>query len=220
MKNTLDILHVTFNKSLTDETVISVARVVNGKIYVLKMELGEQADILYRLLTEKTAKVEIKAESKEQDTISRQETLKYFEGWKNQVKYYHPYAKNFDIPYEEAIQRIKDVPPVKYVSLEKPNKCEDAISRRMVLDATVNKNSIWNNITNAKGENLEEIISQLPPINQMNKWIGAEVLDDIKAEIEHMIPCSKETLSMKLGVLDIIDKHMMESEEDENDKDN
>lgn len=46
------------------------------------------------------------------DTISRQETLKYFEGWKNQVKYYHPYAKNFDIPYEEAIQRIKDVPPV------------------------------------------------------------------------------------------------------------
>ena len=30
-------------------------------------------------------------------------------------------------------------------------------------------------------------------------------LDDVKAEIEHMIPCGKETLSMKLGVLEILD---------------
>lgn len=66
MKNTLDILHVTFDKSPTDETVMSVAKVVNGKIYVLKMELGEQADILYHLLTEQTAKAEIKAESEEE----------------------------------------------------------------------------------------------------------------------------------------------------------
>lgn len=66
---------------------------------------------------------------------------------------------------------------------EDAEPCEDAISRQMVLDATVNKNSIWNNITNAKGENLEEIISQLPPINQMNKWIGAEVLDRIRNEM-------------------------------------
>lgn len=42
---------------------------------------------------------------------------------------------------------------------------EDAISRQAVLDATIKKNSIWNNITNSKGENLEEIISQLPPVN-------------------------------------------------------
>lgn len=42
--------------------------------------------------------------------------------------------------------------------------CEDAISRQAVLDATVKRNSIWNKITNSKGENLEEIISQLPPV--------------------------------------------------------
>lgn len=46
------------------------------------------------------------------NAISRQEMLKYFEGWKNKIKYYHPYAKNFDIPYEEAIQWVKDMPPV------------------------------------------------------------------------------------------------------------
>ena len=171
MKNTSDALRVTFDASHTDESVIYVARAVNGKIDVLKMELGEQAELLYHLLTEKTAKVEI-AESKEQDVVSRQEVLKYFEGWKNQIKYYHPYAKNFDIPYEEAIQRIKDVPPVKCVSSENPNKCEDVISRQAVLDATVKKNSIWNSITNSKGENLEEIISQLPPINSQKPKTG------------------------------------------------
>ena len=220
MKNTLDVLHVTFDKSPADETVISVAKVVNGKIYVLKMELGEQAELLYQLLTEKTAKVEIKTESKEQDVVSRQEVLKYFEGWKKQIKYYHPYAKNFDIPYEEAIQIIKDVLPVKCVSLEKPNKCEDAISRQMVLDATVNKNSIWNNITNAKGENLEKIILQLPSVDQLNKWIGAEVLDEIRAEIENKYESISDTYHhYETGFTDalewalsLIDKHIEESE--------
>jgi len=41
---------------------------------------------------------------------------------------------------------------------------DDCVSRQAVLDATVNKNSIWNSITNSKGENLEEIISQLPSV--------------------------------------------------------
>lgn len=52
--------------------------------------------------------------------------------------------------------------------------CEDAISRQAVIDATVKKNSIWNSITNSKGENLEEIISQLPPVTSELKsghWI-------------------------------------------------
>jgi len=43
------------------------------------------------------------------------------------------------------------------------------VSRQAVLDATVNKNSIWNSITNSKGENLEEIISQLPSV-QPKQW--------------------------------------------------
>lgn len=63
MKVVSDTLTVTFDSSLDDEAGICVSRVVNGKIVVLKIELGEQADILYHLLTEQTAKAEIKAES-------------------------------------------------------------------------------------------------------------------------------------------------------------
>lgn len=65
MKAISDTLTVTFDSSLDDEAGICVARVVNGKVDVLKMELGEQADILYYLLTEQTAKVEFKEESEE-----------------------------------------------------------------------------------------------------------------------------------------------------------
>ena len=43
------------------------------------------------------------------------------------------------------------------------HKYNDTISRQAMLYATVNKNSIWNSITNSKGENLEEIILRLPP---------------------------------------------------------
>ena len=58
-----DTLAVTFDSSLYGEAGICVSRKVNGKIVVLKMELGEQADILYHLLTEQMTKAEIKAES-------------------------------------------------------------------------------------------------------------------------------------------------------------
>lgn len=59
--------------------------------------------------------------------------------------------------YIRAINRIMDL-----LELE---PCDDAISRQAVLDATVKKNSVWNKITNAKGENLEQIILQLSPVN-------------------------------------------------------
>ena len=56
---------------------------------------------------------------------------------------------------------------------------EDCISRQAVLDATVKKNNIWNSITNSKGENLEEIISQLsPPVRpqepKTGQWISID----------------------------------------------
>ena len=63
----------------------------------------------------------------------------------------------------------------------------------------------------------EFIINRMPTLNvkpiRHGKWISAEVFDKIRAEIEHMIPCSKEALSMKLGVLEIIDKYKAESED-------
>lgn len=63
-----DTLTVTFDISLDDEAGMCVSRVVNGKIVVLKMELGEQADILYHLLTEQTAKAEIKTKIEPQES--------------------------------------------------------------------------------------------------------------------------------------------------------
>lgn len=60
-----DTLTVVFDRSLDDEAGICISRVVNGEVSVLKMELGEQADILYHVLTEQTAKAEIKAESED-----------------------------------------------------------------------------------------------------------------------------------------------------------
>ena len=60
MKAISDTLTVTFDSSPYDEAGICVSRAVNGKVVVLKIELGEQADILYHLLTEQMTKAEIK----------------------------------------------------------------------------------------------------------------------------------------------------------------
>ena len=62
MKVLSDTLTVTFDNSIDDEAEICISRTVNGKTNVLKMELGEQAEILYRLLTDQVAKAEIKTE--------------------------------------------------------------------------------------------------------------------------------------------------------------
>ena len=67
MKDISDILTVSFDSGLKDESVLCVTRKYNGKTIMLKMELGEQADILYHLLTEQTAKAEIKAERSDKE---------------------------------------------------------------------------------------------------------------------------------------------------------
>ncbi len=58
----IDTLTVTFDSSLDDEAGICISRVVNGKVSILKMELGVQADILYHLLTEQMTKAAIKVD--------------------------------------------------------------------------------------------------------------------------------------------------------------
>ena len=65
-KDASDVLTVSFDSSLKDESALCVSRIYEGdKIIILKMEYGEQADILYHLLTEQTTKAEIKIESDE-----------------------------------------------------------------------------------------------------------------------------------------------------------
>lgn len=65
MSGISDVLTVCFDNGLNDESALCVARKIHGKTIVLKMETGEQADILYHLLTEKMVKAEIKAESED-----------------------------------------------------------------------------------------------------------------------------------------------------------
>ena len=57
MKIISDTLIVVFNSRL-DEAGICVSRVIDdGKITLLKAELGEQAELLYRALTDKNFKI-------------------------------------------------------------------------------------------------------------------------------------------------------------------
>ncbi len=62
MKHVRDILTVSFDSSLEDKSALCVSRKIGDQITVLKMELDEQADILYRILTEQMTKVDIKKE--------------------------------------------------------------------------------------------------------------------------------------------------------------
>ena len=65
MKNVSDVLIVSFDSGLKDESALCVTRKYGEKIIMLKMELGEQADILYHLLTEQMTKAEIKKEKED-----------------------------------------------------------------------------------------------------------------------------------------------------------
>jgi len=67
MRDTSDVLTVSFDSGLKDESALCVTRKCGEKIIVPKMELGEQADILYHLLTEQMTKAEIKAESEDKE---------------------------------------------------------------------------------------------------------------------------------------------------------
>ena len=63
MRDIFDVLTVSFVTGLKDKSVLCVVRQCGEKTIMLKTELGDQADILYHLLTEQMAKAEIKEES-------------------------------------------------------------------------------------------------------------------------------------------------------------
>ncbi len=60
MRDVSDVLTVSFDSGVNDEAALCVSRKQGDRIVILKMELGEQADILYHLLTEQMVKAEIK----------------------------------------------------------------------------------------------------------------------------------------------------------------
>ena len=58
MKDISDVLMVSFDSGLKDKSALCVTRKYEEKNIVLKIELGEQADILYRFLTKQMTKDE------------------------------------------------------------------------------------------------------------------------------------------------------------------
>ena len=47
----------------------------------------------------------------------------------------------------------------------------DLISRQAILDRTVNRNSVWNTITDSEGNNLEDILNSIPSVEKKEEWI-------------------------------------------------
>lgn len=47
----------------------------------------------------------------------------------------------------------------------------DLISRQAILDRTVNRNSVWNKITDSEGKNLEDILNSIPSVENKREWI-------------------------------------------------
>ena len=66
-KDLSDILTVSFDNELKDESTLCVTRICEDRITVLKMEFGKQALTLYHLLTNQMAKAEIKLESEDNE---------------------------------------------------------------------------------------------------------------------------------------------------------
>ena len=98
--------------------------------------------------------------------VTRKETIKVFEDMKKGLYPFDP-----TVYLDIAINSL-EIDERYELEYEQIKPCEDCISRQAVLDATVKRNSIWNKITNSKGENLEEIILQLPPVNPQEPKAG------------------------------------------------
>lgn len=60
----------------------------------------------------------------------------------------------------------------------------DLISRQAVLDRTVNRNSIWNKITDSEGNNLKDILNSIPSTGNKGDLISRQAVDDVIAEIK------------------------------------
>lgn len=59
----IDTLTVAFDKSDKDYPVLCVMRSNGKNSKIVKMEIGTQAEVIYRILTEQMTKAEINAES-------------------------------------------------------------------------------------------------------------------------------------------------------------
>ena len=110
---------------------------------------------------------------------------------------------------------------------EIPNTCEDAISRQAVIDVTWEEPSYTdalNVLTEVRDK--VKVLPSVTPQQRMGRWINAEVLDNIRAEImdfeEELFHRPNTDYSDYAAVrhcVEIIDKYKAESEDKDADSD-
>ena len=69
----------------------------------------------------------------------------------------------------------------------------DLISRQAILDRTVNRNSIWNKITDSEGNNLEDIINSIPCADVRENIHGKWIKDEKMSIVFDIYRCSRCT---------------------------
>ena len=74
----------------------------------------------------------------------------------------------------------------------------DLISRQSILDRTVNRNSIWNTITDSEGNNLEDILNSIPSVESKGEWILVTEETELP---EHDVICCDNDGNVALGYL-------------------
>ena len=74
----------------------------------------------------------------------------------------------------------------------------DLISRQTILDRTVNRNSIWNTITDSEGKNLEDIINSIPSTENNGEWVPVTEETELP---EHDVICCDNDGNVALGYL-------------------
>ena len=114
---------------------------------------------------------------------------------------------------EEAIQRIKDIRWEHATNKTNPDHVAlsmaiaalsvegEYIKKEDLFERTINRNSVWNTITDSSGWGLEEIVNDLPtysfPDREKGEWIYKDPFD----AVPYCSKCGKEPDTGFLGVL-------------------
>jgi len=80
---------------------------------------------------------------------------------------------------ERTVEKYKELLTECIEVLPSAENDGDLISRQAILDRTVNRNSVWNKITDSEGNNLENILNSIPSVENkgeqipVSKWTPA-----------------------------------------------
>lgn len=77
---------------------------------------------------------------------------------------------------ERTVEKYKELLTECIKVLPSAENDGDLISRQKILDRTVNRNSIWNKITDSEGNNLEDILNSIPSAENKGDLISRQAV--------------------------------------------